>query len=264
MESMNIIFATRSPTLWTCPSFKPFGITDNYRHKNNIGWWGVFLLMWSIGTLLDRWPGREDPPLGCIVVTKKNNQLVRPSTVLWSIPAFGFQLLLAKTLRIRVWRIENLKKASFLEHVNQGSENFQKPIISQKMKIIVWGCLIAQMKRFDALITTQKNPSSLQGPISLKIKKKCKKNCHFWKMVILGNFSRFFSKMGLCRALGFFCVVISASKRFIWAIKHPHLMIFIFWLKWAFAIFQTPGRGCQKLIFKTFKIIFSFIMAEDI
>ena len=24
------------------------------------------------------------------------------------------------------------------------------------MKIIVWGCLIAQMKRFDALITTQK------------------------------------------------------------------------------------------------------------
>ena len=34
-----------------------------------------------------------------------------------------------------------------------------KPIITQKMKIIVRGCLMAQMKRFDVLITRQKNPA---------------------------------------------------------------------------------------------------------
>ena len=92
--------------------------------------------------------------------------------------------------------------------------SLQKPIISQKMKIIVWGCLIAQMKRFDVLITTQKNPSSLQGPISLKIKKR-KKNNIFFKT---------------SQSAGVYWVVISVSKRFIWAIKHPHRMIFIFFL----------------------------------
>ena len=46
----------------------------------------------------------------------------------------------------------------------RGSENFQKPIKSQKLKILVWGCLIAQMKRFDALITTQKTPALREVP----------------------------------------------------------------------------------------------------
>ena len=46
----------------------------------------------------------------------------------------------------------------------QGSENVQKPIIGRKIKIIVWGCLIAQMKRFDALITMQKNPALWEVP----------------------------------------------------------------------------------------------------
>ena len=32
------------------------------------------------------------------------------------------------------------------------------------MKIIVWGCLIAQMKRYDALITTQKTPALCKVP----------------------------------------------------------------------------------------------------
>ena len=53
----------------------------------------------------------------------------------------------------------------------QQSEKLQKPIISQKMKIIVWGSLIAEMKRFDALITTQKKTSALQSPILEKIPK---------------------------------------------------------------------------------------------
>ena len=85
----------------------------------------------------------------------------------------------------------------------QVSKNFQKPIIGQKIKIIVWGCFIAQMKRFDALITMQKNPSSLRSPISLKIKKNLQKmvfflKCHF------GRFFWIFSKMGLRTVLGFF------------------------------------------------------------
>ena len=46
------------------------------------------------------------------------------------------------------------------------------------MKIIVQGCLIAQMKRFDALITTQKKPRSLQSPIPEKSRKTAK-NDHF-------------------------------------------------------------------------------------
>ena len=49
------------------------------------------------------------------------------------------------------------------------------------MKIIVWGCLIAQMKRFDALIATQKNPSSLQSPVSKKEEKKMPKITTFQK-----------------------------------------------------------------------------------
>ena len=62
-------------------------------------------------------------------MTKKNNQLVRPSTVLWSIPAFGFQLLLAKTHRIWVWRIENQKKhvsAKILDFWPDGHRNQQE------------------------------------------------------------------------------------------------------------------------------------------
>ena len=59
----------------------------------------------------------------------------------------------------------------------KGSEKLflKKPIKTPKIKIIIWGCLIAQMKRFDALITTQKKPSSLQGPIPEKIKKNSQK-----------------------------------------------------------------------------------------
>ena len=46
------------------------------------------------------------------------------------------------------------------------------------MKIIVWGCLIAQMKRFDALITTQKTPALCEVPFLKKIKKNCIKTLH--------------------------------------------------------------------------------------
>ena len=55
----------------------------------------------------------------------------------------------------------------------------KKTTITQKMKIIVLWCLIAQMKRFDALITTQNKPSSLQSTIPEKKSRKSAKNDRF-------------------------------------------------------------------------------------
>ena len=49
----------------------------------------------------------------------------------------------------------------------QGSKNLQKKKkkhYKQKIKIIMWGCLIAQMKRVDALITTGKPQLLGLGP----------------------------------------------------------------------------------------------------
>ena len=53
------------------------------------------------------------------------------------------------------------------------------------MKIIVWGCLIAQMKRLDALITTQKTLTLCNVPLLKKSRKTPKKynfftNDRFW------------------------------------------------------------------------------------
>ena len=84
----------------------------------------------------------------------------------------------------------------------QGSEKTDPPIIWRKMKIMLVGCLIAEMKRFDALITTQKNLSSLRSPISEKIKKNHEKwsflkNGHFWRIFLI------FSETGLRRELRF-------------------------------------------------------------
>ena len=58
-----------------------------------------------------------------------------------------------RKLKIFFWRLFFITYPSY-----HGSQKWQKKtIINQKMKIIVLGCLIAQMKRFDVLITTQ-NP----------------------------------------------------------------------------------------------------------
>ena len=84
-----------------------------------------------------------------------------------------------------------------------GAEIFQKPIIRQKMKIILCGCLIAQMKRFDALITTQKKPQLSARSYFLKNQEKAQKMA-FLKNGHFGLFFLIFSKTGLCRALGFF------------------------------------------------------------
>ena len=52
-----------------------------------------------------------------------------------------------------------------------GLKNCKKPI-SKKMKIIIWGCLIAQMKRFDALIGMKKKIPALCKVLFLKNQEK--------------------------------------------------------------------------------------------
>ena len=71
------------------------------------------------------------------------------------------------------------------------------------MKIIVLGCLIAQMKRFDALITTQKTPVSAKSHFG-KNPEKIAQNDHFSNMTIFWRFFLIFKEMGPCRGLGFF------------------------------------------------------------
>ena len=88
------------------------------------------------------------------------------------------------------------------------------PIMWQKMKIMLAGCLIAQMKRLDALITTQKKPQLSAKSYFWKNQEKTQKMGIFEKNVIFGEFSRFFQKWDFAESWGF-CVVISASKRFI-------------------------------------------------
>ena len=84
-----------------------------------------------------------------------------------------------------------------------------------------------------------KNPSSLRSPIPEKIKKNGPKLPFFQKLPFFAVFLDFFRNWTSQRA-GVFCVVISAPKRFIWAIKHLHTMIFIFRLIMGFCEFSDP------------------------
>ena len=86
------------------------------------------------------------------------------------------KLLLARVVLYALYckKTENnflmIKKFTFYP-CYQGFEKLQKRIISQKLKIIVLGCLIAQMKRFDALIKTQKTPALCKVPFWKKSRK---------------------------------------------------------------------------------------------
>ena len=51
--------------------------------------------------------------------------------------------------------------------------------MTKEMKIIIRGCLIAQMKRLDALVTTQKKPNSLNCTVAEKIGKNHQKRFFF-------------------------------------------------------------------------------------
>ena len=84
-----------------------------------------------------------------------------------------------------------------------------------------------------------KNLNSLQCTVAEKIKKNPQKIQFFQKLPFLVVFPDFFSN-GTVLRVGVFCVVTSASRRFIRAIKHPHMMIFIFWVIMGFYNFSDP------------------------
>ena len=81
------------------------------------------------------------------------------------------------------------------------------------MKIIVRGCLIAQMKRFDALIQRKEPQLSARSHFGKNLEKN-NKIAHFSKTPFFALFPDFFQN-GTSQRPGVFCVVISASKRFI-------------------------------------------------
>ena len=82
------------------------------------------------------------------------------------------------------------------------------------MKIIVLGYLVAQMKRLDALDTMQKTPTLKTVPLLKKSGKIHQKKSFKKKLYFMGLFLDFFSNNTLQR-VEVFCVVISASRRFI-------------------------------------------------
>ena len=76
------------------------------------------------------------------------------------------------------------------------------------MKIIICGCLIAQMKRMDALVATQKTPT-------LKTLLLLKKSVIFEEKNLIICFSMDFFSNGTLQRVEVFCVIISASRLFI-------------------------------------------------
>ena len=70
------------------------------------------------------------------------------------------------------------------------------------MKIIVGGCLIAQMKRFDALITTQKTPALCKVTFWKKSRKN-PKHYNLKKIPFLGGFSWCFQQQYSFKSWGF-------------------------------------------------------------
>ena len=62
------------------------------------------------------------------------------------------------------------------------------PLLKWKLKIIKWCCLIAQMKRLDALIATQKTGTNFDAPFLKKLDltvKKVQKNCSHFTVLFL-------------------------------------------------------------------------------
>ena len=89
------------------------------------------------------------------------------------------------------------------------------------MKIIISGCLIAQMKRLDALVTNKKNPNSSNCTVAEKIRKKTpktvifEKNVIFWVFLFFKIFSVYFWQK----------VYRTTQSRASVGIVHPQLML---------------------------------------
>ena len=126
------------------------------------------------------------------------------------------------------------------------------------MKIIVGGCLIAQMKRFDALISTQNKPSGLGGPISLKIKKRRQKMVIFEKWSFWAIFLDFFPKWDFKESWGFLRCNQCIEPLHL-SYQTPPLDDFHFLAyNWFLEIFRPLVGGVKNKFSKIFKIIFLF------
>ena len=153
-----------------------------------------------------------------------------------------------------------IKKEKKLHFTNftRGLKNLRKKTHynQKKGKIIIHGCLIAQMKRLDALITMYKKCQLFKLYRCWENHEKNTKKCSFLKKnVSCGVFLDFISNSTLQR-VEFFCIIISASRRFIGAVKHHHTIIFMFWVIMYFLLkfFIPPVREvkCEVLIFSKY------------
>ena len=117
-------------------------------------------------------------------------------------------------------------------HYNQKKENHRNGVFDSSNE--AFGCTGYNAKK----------PQLLKQYRCWKNQEKPQKKRSFLKkMFFWGVFLDFFSNCRLQR-VEVFCVVISASRRFIWAIKHPRTMIFIFLDIMGFYNFlDPPYRG---------------------
>ena len=152
------------------------------------------------------------------------------------------------------------KKIKFTFYPRYGGLKYCKnPIITQKIKIIVWGCLIAQMKRLDALITMQKTLTLCNVPL-LKKSRKTPKNYIFFKNDRFWWFFLIFQQRYIFRSWGFL--------RFNQCIKTLHLSYqtppyndFHFSGYNGFLpFFRPPVPGVRRKNYFFFKIISVFLL----
>ena len=104
------------------------------------------------------------------------------------------------------------------------------------------------MKRFDALITTQKTSALYKVPYLKKIRK-TSKNLNFWKKLYIFLVSTDFSEMGLCRELRFFTLQSEYQNSSFKLSIDPLGSFSLFAIKWGSPFFQTLGRRGSNGVF---------------
>ena len=110
------------------------------------------------------------------------------------------------------------------------------------MKIIRLWCLIAQMKRQDTLIATQKTSTLSDVPL-LKKSRKIPQNGHFWKNGHFWEFFLIFSATVHRTELRFFALQSVRPGASFKLSNTPKQWFSFFRLKWGFSNFQTPRTG---------------------
>ena len=124
----------------------------------------------------------------------------------------------------------------------RGVWKFEKPHFKRKNENHCLGVYDSLNEAPGRTECNAKNLNSVRCTVAEKIKKNSQKWPFFQKWPFLGIFFYFFSN-GTSERVEVFCVAISVSWRFIWAIKHHNPMNFIFWLLMCFYKFSDPLYG---------------------